>query len=105
MAVRRVVDLAVAAVVAMAVLLYALTDDALPDTVLYVGTIVLAGAAAWVGAARAPAEQRLVARLIAGGITLTAVGDTLWEVLDATGRATDVSVADPPWFASYVLLC
>lgn len=105
MAVRRGVDLAVAAVVAAAVLIYALTEDSLFHHALYVGTIVLAGVAAWVGAARAPAGQRLVGRLIAGGITLTAVGDTLWEVLDATGRATDVSVADPPWFASYVLLC
>ena len=27
------------------------------------------------------------------------------EVLDRTGRETDVSIADPPWFASYLLLC
>ncbi|MDR7254858.1 signal transduction histidine kinase [Nocardioides sp. BE266] len=105
MAVRRGIDVAVATLVVAAVLLYAVSDDVVLDRVLYVGMIAVAGAAAWVGALRAPAEQRLVGMLIAAGITLTAVGDSLWELLDATGRATDVSIADPPWFASYVVLC
>ena len=105
MAARRRIDLVVGALVALAVLAYALNDDPLLDTVLYVGVFVVAAAVAWVAAARAPAAQRLIGRLIAAGLTLTALGDTLWEVLDALGRGTDVSVADPPWFASYVVLC
>ncbi len=67
--------------------------------------MVLAGVAAWVGAARAPAGLRTVGRLIAAGISLTALGDLTWVVLDAAGRSTDVSAADPAWFASYVVLC
>jgi len=105
MAVQRGIDLLLAVPVVAAVVLYALADDPLLDNVLYVGAILLAGVAAWVGAARAPVGQRLVGRLIAAGITLTAVGDTLWEVLDVMGRDTDVSIADPAWFASYVMLC
>ncbi|WP_374454577.1 sensor histidine kinase [Nocardioides sp.] len=105
MAARRAIDLAVAALVATAVLLYAVVDDYLLDSLLYTGTMVVAGIAAWVGAERAPAELRLVGRLIAVGISLTALGDTAWNVLDAAGMSTDVSVADVPWFASYVVLC
>jgi signal transduction histidine kinase len=102
---RKGIDLVLAVPVAAAVVLYAVSDDQVLDAVLYLGVFYLASAAAWLGAARAPVRQRLVGRLIAAGITLTAVGDTLWEVLDAMGLDTDVSVADPPWFASYVMLC
>ena len=105
MAVGRAIDFAVAAPVSIAVLVYAVSDVHLLDQAVYIGVFVLAGVAAWVGAARAPVGQRLVGRLIAAGITLTALGDTLWEVLDAKGISTDVSIADPPWFASYVMLC
>ncbi|KQV71382.1 hypothetical protein ASC64_04930 [Nocardioides sp. Root122] len=89
----------------VAVVLYAVVDDFLLDNLLYTGTMVAAGIAAWVGAARAPDGLKLVGRLIAAGISLTALGDTIWVVLDAAGMSTDVSVADLPWFASYVLLC
>jgi hypothetical protein len=43
--------------------------------------------------------------LIAAGIALTALGDLLWTLLDRAGVGTDVSVADVPWVASYVILC
>lgn len=89
----------------VAVLTYAVADSTWVDNVCYLGAIVGAGVGAWVGAERAPRDRRLVGRLIAGGVSLTALGDVLWEALDATGRSTDVSLADPPWFASYVLLC
>jgi signal transduction histidine kinase len=102
---RRAIDLAVVTLAAVAVLLYVALDVPWLDNVCYLGVFVLAAGTAWVGAARAPAEHRLVGRLIAGGITLTAVGDATWEYLDAMGRGTDVSVADLPWVASYVLLC
>ncbi len=64
-----------------------------------------ASVGAWIGAERAPRGLRLVPRLIAAGISLTALGDVLWTALDAMGVGTDVSIADPPWFASYVFLC
>ena len=47
--------------------------------------MVAASVSAWWGAQRAPAEHRLVGRLIATGISLTAVGDGLWEMLDGDG--------------------
>ena len=49
-------------------------------------------------------DDGLVPRLIAAGVSLTALGDVLWTVLDQMGADTDVSIADPPWFASYVFL-
>ena len=102
---RRAIDLAVVTLTAVAVLLYLPVDVPWLDHTLDLGVFGLAAATAWAGAARAPADHRLVGRLIAGGITLTAVGDSTWAALDAMGLGTDVSLADPPWVASYVLLC
>ena len=97
---------AVALVVAAAVVVYAVTDsESVVATISYLGVLVGASVGAWIGAARAPREQRLVPRLIATGVSLTALGDVLWSVLDLMGADTDVSIADLPWFASYVLLC
>jgi signal transduction histidine kinase len=47
----------------------------------------------------------LVPRLIATGLSLTALGDVLWNALELMGVDTDVSIADPPFLASYVVLC
>jgi signal transduction histidine kinase len=94
-----------AALVAAAVVIYFVADSQLVDNVCYLGVLVGASASAWWGAQRAPAERRLFGRLIAVGISLTALGDGVWETLDAMGRANDVSVADPLWFASYLVLC
>ena len=96
---------AAAALVATAVVVYFASDSRLVDNVCYVGVMVAASVSAWWGAQRAPAERRLVGRMIAAGISMTALGDGLWETLDAMGRANDVSVADPFWFGSYVVLC
>ena len=95
----------VALVVGAAVVGYATTDNETVANVCYLGVLVGAGVAAWIGAARAPQQQRLVPRLVAAGLALTALGDVLWTVLDERGAYTDVSIADPPWFASYVVLC
>jgi signal transduction histidine kinase len=102
---RRVVNAAVALVVLASCLIYAVTDNDNVSTFCYLGVLIGAGVGAWIGAERAPRGQRLVPRLIAAGISLTALGDTLWEVLDRAGAGTDVSIADPPWFASYLFLC
>ena len=101
----RGVTAAVACVVVATVVVYALTDNTALSTTCYLGALVGAGVGAWIGAERAPRGQRTVPRLIAAGVSLTAVGDVLWTVLDLTGAATDVSIADPPWFASYLVLC
>jgi signal transduction histidine kinase len=96
---------AVATAVATAVVVYVLTDNTTLDNVCYLGVLVGASIGAWIGAERAPRGRRLVPRLIATGVSLSALGDVLWTALDAWGASTDVSIADPPWFASYVVLC
>jgi signal transduction histidine kinase len=100
-----VVSGAVALVVVAAVVVYARTDNLVVSNICYLGVMVGASVGAWIGAERAPRGRRLVPRLIAAGISLTALGDVLWTVLDQMGVGTDVSIADPPWFLSYVVLC
>ncbi len=101
----RVASGAVALIVAATVAVYAVTDNEVLANICYLGMLVGASLGAWIGAARAPHGRRLVPRLIAAGISLTALGDVLWTVLDLMGVGTDVSIADPPWFAAYVILC
>jgi len=91
--------------VSVAVLVHATTANEAVANLCYLGVLIGAGVGAWIGAARAPRGQRLVPRLIAIGISLTALGDALWTLLDLIGADTDVSIADPPWFAAYVFLC
>jgi signal transduction histidine kinase len=100
-----VVNGAVVLVVLCALAIYTVAPNELVANVCYLGVLVGAGVGAWIGAARAPRERRLVPVLIAIGVSLSALGDVLWTVLDQLGSGTDVSVADPPWFASYVALC
>ncbi|MET1059745.1 MAG: ATP-binding protein [Nocardioides sp.] len=102
----RVTSGAVALVVVAAVVVYgAASGDGFVATSCYLGVLVGASVGAWIGAERLPRGRRLVPRLIAAGISLTALGDVLWTVLDLMGAGTDVSIADPPWFASYAVLC
>ncbi len=100
----RVLDLAVAVLLSGAVLVYAVTEQPWLDRTCYLGALALAAAAAWGAAESRPRGDRVAPRLVAVGLTLTAVGDVLWEVLDATGASTAVSIADPPWLASYLAL-
>lgn len=102
----RVTGGAVALLVLAAVIAHVVAfDDTLVANLTYLGVMVGASVGAWIGAERAPRDRRLVPRLIAAGVSLTALGDVLWTVLDEMGSSTDVSIADPPWFASYVFLC
>jgi signal transduction histidine kinase len=100
-----VASAAAGSLVVAAVVVYAVTDAELLATACYLSVLVGASVGAWVGAERAPRERRLVPRLIAAGISLSALGDVLWSTLDLVGADTDVSIADPPFFASYVVLC
>jgi signal transduction histidine kinase len=101
----RVVAAASALAVMVSVLAQSLTTSALVVDVCYLGILIGASAAAWVGAERVPRRDRLVPRLIAAGVSLNAVGEVLWTILVRTGADPDVSVADLAWFASYVFLC
>ena len=100
----RMASGAVGLTVALAVGVYALTDDVVIDAVCYLGVLVGASIGAWVGAERAPRGQRTVPRLIAAGVALTTVGDMVWKRLDWLGSDPEMSIADPFWFASYAVL-
>lgn len=88
----------------VAIVAYAVSDTYWVERVCYDGTLLVAAAVAWAGAERGPRSGRTVPRLIAVGVSLSALGDFTWDLLDAFGRPTDVSVADPMWMASYVAL-
>ncbi|WP_244928044.1 ATP-binding protein [Nocardioides sp. W7] len=95
----------IAIVVVATVVLHTVTDNPVLETGCYLGMLVGAALGAWIGAERAPPGRRLVPRLIAAGLSLNALGDVLWSVLDLAGAGTEISVADPAWFASYTVLC
>jgi signal transduction histidine kinase len=95
---------AVAFAVVATVAVYAVSDDEVVRNTAYLGLLVAASIGAWVGAERTSRERRRVPRLIAAGLSLSALGDVLWTVLDLRGVDTDASVADIPWLASYVVL-
>ena len=105
MASLRAPSVAIGFVVGLAVVVYAATDSAAVENLCYFGLMGGASLGAWIGAARASRGRRLVPLLIAAGVTLTMLGDLLYSVVESLGLGTDVSVADAPWFASYVLLC
>ena len=88
----------------LAAVTYTTTDSTVLRNISYFGVMIGASIAAWIGAQRAPRGQRLIPRLIAAGITATALGDLLWEAVDRFSAYSDVSVADVPWFASYAFL-
>ncbi|CAM3738879.1 sensor histidine kinase [Nocardioides zeicaulis] len=87
-----------------AVVGYAVSDTWWVDRVCYDGTLLCAAVLAWVGAERGPRAGRTVPRLVALGISLSALGDFTWDLLDRLGLPTDVTVADPMWMSSYVAL-
>lgn len=104
----RVASGAVGLVVALAVGIYMVTDNTdhvVIKNVCYLGVLVGAGVGAWVGAWRAPRGRRSVPVLIAAGVSLSALADVVWNMLDLRGANTDVSMADPLWFVSYAFLC
>jgi signal transduction histidine kinase len=99
----RVASAAIGLAALTAVLVYAVTDDNVLATTCDVAVAVGACIGAWIGAQRAPRGQRLVPGLIAAGILLSMLGHVLLGVLDSIGAETDVSIADIPWLASYLV--
>jgi diguanylate cyclase (GGDEF)-like protein/PAS domain S-box-containing protein len=61
-------------------------------------------AAAWIGVRRATGASRRVAVLVATGVTLASTGDLIFILYRWIASAPDVSVADVPWLAAYVVL-
>ena len=90
--------------VALAVVVFAVTGSAVVADVCYLGVMIGASVGAVMGAARAPFGRRLVPLLIALGVVLTAMRDLVWVLLDLRDVDTDVSLADPLWFTSYFVL-
>ncbi|TYP84598.1 putative bifunctional diguanylate cyclase/phosphodiesterase [Blastococcus xanthinilyticus] len=70
--------------------------------VLYVLVVAGAAALAWAGIRTGPARPARL--LIAVGLTASAVGDVVWEVLVRSGADVDVSVADVAYLGAYVAL-
>jgi signal transduction histidine kinase len=91
--------------VVLAVLVESVTENALVADVCYLGVVVGAGAAAWIGLSRWPRPKRLMPGLIAAGVSLNAIGEVLWTVLYRAGADPDVSIADLAYLASYIFLC
>jgi signal transduction histidine kinase/CheY-like chemotaxis protein len=68
----------------------------------YLIAVIGAAVVAWVGALRPTEGSNLVPRLIAGGLTASALGDLIWLIYIWEGLEPDVSVADIPYFSSYL---
>jgi diguanylate cyclase (GGDEF)-like protein/PAS domain S-box-containing protein len=63
-----------------------------------------ASVAAWIGASRV-ARDRVVGRLVALGVSLSAAGDIVWQLHSWLGHSTtDVSLADIGWLGAYLAL-
>ncbi|WP_155992405.1 hybrid sensor histidine kinase/response regulator [Nocardioides sp. URHA0032] len=68
----------------------------------YLIGVWLGPALAWYGTAAAPPGRRSVPALIAAGLTSSAVGDLIWQLLTWSSGEPDVSVADIPYLMSYL---
>ena len=94
----------VALVVLTAVVVSASADNQTLATLSHLGLAVGASVGAWIGAERAARGRRLVPRLIAAGVSFSALGHVLLTVLAYIGADTALSIADIPFFTSYVVL-
>lgn len=98
-------DLIVSLLVASSLLVHAATGpSSLLHRAAYLVPIAFAAGSALVGASTAPRGGRRVPWLIALGVTATALGDLVWQVLDAAGVRYAVPVDHPPRVAGFVLL-
>ncbi|MGY1804094.1 putative bifunctional diguanylate cyclase/phosphodiesterase [Blastococcus sp. SYSU D00922] len=90
---------ALSAVLALLVWYYVLGDAPAAD-VLYLLVVWAAAGVAWSGLRGRAAGPAPV--LLALGLTLSSLGDLLWQTLIWLGREPDVSVADAAYLAGYV---
>ncbi|ABL80633.1 MULTISPECIES: response regulator [unclassified Nocardioides] len=104
MRVERPSPAVVALWVAMTVLVFAhlMVGYGTAFDVTYLAAVWLAPVVAWIGTARRPPGARLVPGLIAAGLTASAVGDLVWDLYAWSGLEPDVSLADIPYFLSYL---
>ncbi|WP_341229036.1 hybrid sensor histidine kinase/response regulator [Nocardioides salarius] len=70
----------------------------------YLAGVVLAAFLAWWAAARVPRDRRVVARLVAAGVSASALGDLVWLVIYWRDGQPDASLADVGYLTSYLLL-
>ncbi len=96
----RVLWMFAAAVAAVAAYVAA-PDGPIADGI-YLGVAVAASALAWL--ATRGVAGRWTLRMFALGVTLSGVGDVLYDVLVRAGSDVDVSLADIGWIAAYVAI-
>jgi signal transduction histidine kinase/CheY-like chemotaxis protein len=89
---------------AAAVIGYLLMPPGLASEVAYLVVVAAAPVVGWFGTRHAPPGRRVVPGLITAGLLASALGDLLWQVIVWQGGEPDVSIADFPYFASYLLL-
>ncbi|SOE03364.1 putative bifunctional diguanylate cyclase/phosphodiesterase [Blastococcus haudaquaticus] len=77
-------------------------DGTLASQVLYLVVVLGCAVAAWVGLRGRPARPGVV--LIALGLSLSSLGDLVWQLLTWLGLEPDVSVADAAYLSGYVAL-
>ncbi len=91
--------------VAIALVLWHLSDSlSTTGDVTYNTGVVLGAVLGWYGVHLAPRDRRLVPVLVATGVSLSALGDLVWEAYYLTGPEPDVSLADIPYLLAYVAL-
>lgn len=100
----RLVDLLVGVMVALSLLVHAVATDPTIHRLSYLVPVLFAAGSGLVGASTARSGERLVPWLIGIGVTLTAFGDLLWQVLDAWGVSPAVPVDHPPRLAGFLVL-
>ncbi len=99
---RRAAPGAAAAAVVLLVVARALLSGTTAGTALYHAINAAAVTVAWTGVRRA--GRWSAALWIALGVTLSAVGDVLWEIQQVLAGAPDVGPADGAYLASYLAL-
>ncbi|MGY1830136.1 putative bifunctional diguanylate cyclase/phosphodiesterase [Geodermatophilus sp. SYSU D01180] len=100
---RRPVAVVACTLLLAVVALQGLLHGTAGGTALYFLVVGLTVVAAWAGVQHG--GRRPVAVLVALGVSLSALGDVLWQVqASVTGNGADVGVADAVYLASYVAL-
>ncbi|MGY1813691.1 putative bifunctional diguanylate cyclase/phosphodiesterase [Blastococcus sp. SYSU D00820] len=90
------------ALLVVALTTHALAHGTTPAQLLYLGVDAAAVSWAWWGASHG--RDRAGAGLIALGVSLSALGDLIWQVFAWTSGVPDVSVADLAYLGGYVAL-